>query len=164
MKKVAPKHYAQALLRISGDSDANNVLDNFLSLIQKNGQLSKLGEILNEYERIALEKKEGIAADLSIAVSANRGKNFRTGQANKNSRIEKFKITARDDKDLLGGFKLRVKDILIDASLKKKLLTLRKILISMPNDERIIQYLQEKNKRLCSKNGNRARRYRDRSG
>ncbi len=126
MKKVAPKHYAQALLRISGDSDANNVLDNFLSLIQKNGQLSKLGEILNEYERIALEKKEGIAADLSIAVSANRGKISELAKQIKIPGIEKFKITARDDKDLLGGFKLRVKDILIDASLKKKITDLKK--------------------------------------
>ena len=126
MKKVAPKHYAQALLRISVDSDVNNVLDNFLSLIQKNGQLSKLGEILNEYERIALEKKEGIAADLSIAVSANRGKISELAKQIKIPGIEKFKITARDDKDLLGGFKLRVKDILIDASLKKKITDLKK--------------------------------------
>lgn len=126
MKKISPKHYAQALLRISGDSDANNVLDNFLNLIKKNGQLSKLGEVLSEYERIALEKKEGIAADLSVAVSDNRGKVSELAKQIKIPGIEKFKITARDDKDLLGGFKLRVKDILIDASLRKKITDLKK--------------------------------------
>jgi len=128
MKKIAPKHYAQALLRISGEPDLGAVLDNFLSLVRKNGQLSGLREVLSEYERLALEKKEGIAADLSVAVSENKLKISELAKQIKIPGIEKFKITARDDKDLLGGFKLRVKDILIDASVKKKITDLKKIL------------------------------------
>src|SRR3989338_5652117 len=127
MKKIAPKHYAQALLRISGEPDLGAVLDNFLSLVRKNGQLSGLGEVLSEYERMALEKKEGIAADLSVAVSKNKLKITELAKQIKIPGIEKFKITARDDKDLLAGFKLRVKDILIDASVKKKITDLKKI-------------------------------------
>ena len=128
MKKIAPKHYAQALLRISGEPDLGAVLDNFLSLVRKNGQLSGLREVLSEYERLALEKKEGIAADLSVAVSENKLKITELAKQIKIPGIEKFKITARDDKDLLAGFKLRVKDILIDASVKKKITDLKKIL------------------------------------
>ena len=128
MKKIAPKHYAQALLRISGEPDLGAVLDNFLSLVRKNGQLSGLREVLSEYERLALEKKEGIAADLSVAVSENKLKISELAKQIKIPGIEKFKITARDDKDLLAGFKLRVKDILIDASVKKKITDLKKIL------------------------------------
>jgi len=128
MKKIAPKHYAQALLRISGEPDLGAVLDNFLSLVRKNGQLSGLREVLSEYERLALEKKEGIAADLSVAVSENKLKISELAKQIKIPGIEKFKITARDDRDLLAGFKLRVKDILIDASVKKKITDLKKIL------------------------------------
>ena len=128
MKKIAPKHYTQALSRISGEPDLGAVLDNFLSLVRKNGQLSGLGEVLSEYERLALEKKEGIAADLSVAVSENKLKISELAKQIKIPGIEKFKITARDDKDLLAGFKLRVKDILIDASVKKKITDLKKIL------------------------------------
>ena len=128
MKKIAPKHYAQALLRISGEPDLGAVLDNFLNLVRKNGQLSRLGEVLSEYERIALEKNEGIAADLSVAVSKNKLKISELAKQIKIPGIEKFKITARDDRDLLAGFKLRVKDILIDASVKKKITDLKKIL------------------------------------
>lgn len=126
MKKIAPKLYAQALSRISGAPDLGAVLDNFLSLVRKNGQLSRLEEILSEYERIELEKKEGIAADLSVAVSENKMKITELAKQIKIPGIEKFKITARDDKDLLGGFKLRVKDVLIDAGLKKKITDLKK--------------------------------------
>src|SRR3989344_7610728 len=128
MKKINAKNYAQALSRISGAPDLGAVLDNFLNLVWKNGQLSRLGEVLSEYERIALEKKEGIAADLSVAVSENRGKISELVKRIKIPGIEKFKITARDDKDLSAGFKLRVKDILIDASVKKKITDLKKIL------------------------------------
>jgi len=128
MKKIKAKHYAQALSRISGAPDLGAVLDNFLNLVRKNGQMSRLGEILNEYERLALEKKEGITADLSVAVSENKLKITELAKQIKIPGIEKFKITARDDKDLLAGFKLRVKDILIDASVKKKITDLKKIL------------------------------------
>src|SRR3989338_3315136 len=126
MKKIAPKHYAQALLRISGEPDLGAVLDNFLSLVRKNGQLSGLREVLNEYERLALEKKEGIAADLAVAVSENKLKIAELVKQIKIPGIDKFKITARDDKNLFGGFKLRVRDILIDAGLKKKITDLKK--------------------------------------
>jgi len=128
MKKINAKHYAQALSRISGESDLGAVLDNFLNLVRKNGQLSGLVEVLSEYEHIALEKKEGVAADLSVAVSENKLKITELAKQIKIPGIEKFKITARDDKDLLAGFKLRVKDILIDASVKKKITDLKKIL------------------------------------
>jgi len=128
MKKINAKHYAQALSRISSAPDLGAVLDNFLNLVRKNGQLSRLGEVLSEYERIALEKNEGIAADLSVAVSENKLKISELAKQIKIPGIEKFKITARDDKDLLAGFKLRVKDILIDASVKKKITDLKKIL------------------------------------
>ncbi|TAN57681.1 hypothetical protein EPN15_03580 [Patescibacteria group bacterium] len=126
MKKINAKHYAQALSRISGAPDLSVVLDNFFNLVRKNGQLSGLGEILSEYERIALEKKEGIAADLSVAASENKTIITEMIKRIKIPGIEKFKITARDDKDLLGGFKLRVRDILIDAGLKKKITDLKK--------------------------------------
>ncbi len=126
MKKINAKHYAQALSRISDASDLGAVLDNFLNLVRKNGQLSGLGEILSEYERIALEKKEGIAADLSVAASENKTIITEMIKRIKIPGIDRFKITARDDKDLLGGFKLRVRDILIDAGLKKKITDLKK--------------------------------------
>lgn len=126
MKKIAPKLYAQALSRISGAPDLGAVLDNLINLIKKNGQLSRLGEILSEYERIELEKKEGVAADLFMAVSENKTEITELAKQIKIPGIEKFKITARDDKDLLGGFKLRVRDILIDAGLKKKITDLKK--------------------------------------
>lgn len=126
MKKIAPKLYAQALSRISGAPDLGVVLDNLINLIKKNGQLSRLGEILSEYERIELEKKEGVAADLFMAVSENKTEITELAKRIKIPGIEKFKITARDDKDLLGGFKLRVRDILIDAGLKKKITDLKK--------------------------------------
>lgn len=126
MKKISPKLYAQALSRISGAPDLDAVLENFLNLIKKEGRLSKLGEILSEYERIELEKKEGVAADLSVAISENKMKITELAKQIKIPGIEKFRITARDDKDLLGGFKLRVKDALIDAGLKKKITDLKK--------------------------------------
>ena len=128
MKKINAKHYAQALSRISGAPDLGAILDNFLSLVRKNGQLSGLGEVLGEYERVVQEKKEGIAADLSVAVSENKLKITELAKQIKIPGIDKFKITVRDDKDLLAGFKLRVKDILIDASVKKKITDLKKIL------------------------------------
>ena len=128
MKKINAKNYAQALSRISGAPDLGAILDNFLSLVRKNGQLSGLGEVLGEYERVVQEKKEGIAADLAVAVSENKLKIAELVKQIKIPGIDKFKITVRDDKDLLAGFKLRVKDILIDASVKKKITDLKKIL------------------------------------
>ena len=128
MKKINAKNYAQALSRMSGAPDLGAILDNFLSLVRKNGQLSGLGEVLGEYERVVQEKKEGIAADLSVAVSENKLKIAELVKQIKIPGIDKFKITVRDDKDLLGGFKLRVRDVVIDAGLKKKITDLKKIL------------------------------------
>lgn len=114
MKVLNAAHYVQALF----------------SLLKANRQEHLLPEILSKCEEKVLEKEQGVEAKLFVSVLENKEAMADLARRIKIPGIEKMRIISVVDKNLLGGFKLRVGDILIDASTKKKINDLKKILLN----------------------------------
>lgn len=129
MRKITPAQYGKTLLRLSNAPDLNAVLDSFFNVLEKNGHLSKLPEILKEFEKAALEEKEGAEATLTAAAKENRETIAESVKRINLAGIGKFRVKTEVDENILSGFVLRVKDILIDASVKKQITNLKKSFI-----------------------------------
>lgn len=126
IKKLKP---AQALIKISEKKNLQELLERFLDILKRNGQLPLVYEILKKYENLAREEKEGAEAILSVALPENQDEISKLVQQIKVPGIKKIRTKIEIDRNLIGGFVLRINDILIDASIKKKINDLKKHLI-----------------------------------
>ena len=129
MRKKSNFQFAKALYEITKDLPKSNlpeVMEQFVLLLQKNNKLKKVDYIIEEFENYA-KKQEGIkmieirtARKLDSAVISKLKKTFG----------EKSEITELVSKDLLGGVKIKVDDLVYDVSLKTQLKNLKEKLIS----------------------------------
>ncbi|GEM_PF-3627762 len=124
--KITPRKYAQALAQTLEDSDdAVTIIHNFLKLLQRKKQFRLLPKILQAFEQewahrrgvvkmdvIYPEKFESSLAELEKNLSEKLGK--------------KIEMRAKPSKTLIGGFRLKVEDSLIDASIEGRLKDLQR--------------------------------------
>ena len=126
--KKSNKQYAKALYRVSKDAPKSyfaEIAKEFLVLLQKNKRLSKVNLIIEEFEKHA-KKQDGIK---EIEVESARELDKTTINKIKKMFGENSEITETINKTLLGGIKIKVDDIIYDASLKKQLSRLKTSLI-----------------------------------
>ena len=128
MKKTSNFQFAKALYEITKDLPKGQLAETirqFVLILQKNNKLKKVDYITAEFINYS-KKQEGIK---SIEVESAR--KLEQSALNKIRKIfgEKSEISEKTNKDLLGGIKIKVDDMVYDASLKTQLIKLKKSLI-----------------------------------
>ena len=125
--KITPKQYAIALYestRHISEKETGERVENFVGVLKKNNDLSLGGKIIGEYQDYCRRKKD--IAKVQITASAKIGGDIIDALTKKLGRT--VEIEQKVDESLIGGAVIRMDDILIDGSVKKKLEGLRIIL------------------------------------
>ena len=128
MKKKSNIQFAKALYEITKDlpkAQLPEVANQFLLILQKNNKLKKIDYIVEEFTNYS-KKQEGIK---TVIVESARALKPATLNKIKKMFGEKSEITAAINENLLGGIKIKVDDMVYDASLKTQLIKLKQVLV-----------------------------------
>ena len=127
MPKKSNRQFALALYELTKDikkEDVPDAVQSFLKVIQRNNRLKKIEYIISEYENYA-KKREGIkqveiesAHKLDETVLGKIAKIFGT----------KSEISTTIDKKMFGGIRVKVDDVILDASLSTQIKRLKNAL------------------------------------
>jgi F-type H+-transporting ATPase subunit delta len=102
---------------------------NLISLLMTRGRLRTLGDIAEHYERL-LDRHRGILrAEVLTAVPLNDNDRKRFSTLFSDLLGHTVIIDSRVDPSVLGGFRARIGDLLIDGSIRNALESLRKTLV-----------------------------------
>lgn len=124
--KYNPKHYAMSLYEALIGKDEISIkktLDNFVGILKKNKDLSLVGKIFKEFEKYSFEKQGILSGEIFFARQTEKDiktmiKNKLIGRQIGGKKIKEINFKEQINKDLIGGFKLKLGEILIDASIK----------------------------------------------
>ncbi len=125
--KITPKQYAVALYESTqhiSEKEAGERIGNFVGVLKKNNDLSLGRKIINEYQNYCRRKKD--IAKVQITASAKIGGDAINALTKKLGQT--VEIEQKVDESLIGGAVIRMDDVLIDGSVKKKLERLKNIL------------------------------------
>jgi len=128
MRKKSNKQYAVALYEISQDAPKSHweeIAKQFLGLLQKDRKLTKVNLIIDEFEKYS-KKQEGIN---EIEIESARELDKTTINKIKKMFGEKSDVKTIVNPDMIGGVRIKVDDVVYDASLKKQLSRLKTSLI-----------------------------------
>lgn len=128
MRKKSNFQFAKALYEVTKDlpkAQLPETIQQFVLILQKNNKLKKIDYIIEEFVNYS-KKQEGIKM-----VEIETARKLEPSALNKIKKIfgEKSEITEAINKDLLGGIKIKVDDMVYDASLKTQLLKLKQSLV-----------------------------------
>ena len=129
MRKKSNFQFAKALYEVTKDlpqSQLPETIEQFILILQKNNKLKKIDYIIEEFVNYS-KKQEGIKI---ITIETSRKLEDAVLKKLKKTFGEKSEITEKVNKDLLGGIKIKVDDLVYDASLKTQLKILKEKLIS----------------------------------
>lgn len=120
--KFTTKQYAQCLVEVLETTSPNHqdkVIDNFISILRQNGDLTAYEKIISEVE-IMFEKHHSTS---QATITTATGASISTNLLRELNRFGKkhVNVQERTDKEIIGGVVIRVDDTLIDASLKTQL-------------------------------------------
>jgi F-type H+-transporting ATPase subunit delta len=124
--KLTPRKYAQALVEVlHSAADPKEEINNFLLLLRKKKQIRLLPKILQAFEILWAEHQGVVKIEVSYPAK------FQSSVVELERRLtevtgKKMDIIAREEKGLIGGFKVKFGDTLIDASLRGRLHALSK--------------------------------------
>lgn len=124
--KLTSRKYAQALVEVLGaETESALVIKNFLVLLRKRKQMRLLPKILQIFEELWNEK-QGIVKLEVTHPSKFASSAVELAQILEQALGKKVEMHLKSADDLLGGFKVKFGDTMIDASLKGKLNALSK--------------------------------------
>lgn len=129
MKKKSNLQFAKALYEVTKDlpkSHLPETIQQFVLILQKNNKLKKADYIIEEFINYS-KKQEGVKM---IEIETARKLESSVLSKIKKTFGEKSEITEIVNKDLLGGARIKVDDMVYDASLKTQLKNLKEKLIS----------------------------------
>lgn len=129
--KFTVKQYAQSLYEVLTDSnpkDHDRVIENFISILKTNDDLSGYEKIVTEVDTLFQTDSQ----TTKIEVTAATEKSITPALLKELNKLAKTKaeITTKVDDKIIGGVVIRVDDQLIDASISTQLSNLEKDLIS----------------------------------
>jgi F-type H+-transporting ATPase subunit delta len=129
MRKKSNLQFAKALYEVTKDLPKDHLpeaIKQFVLVLQKNNKLKKIDYIIEEFENYS-KKQDG-----AKIVEIETARKLDHAVVNKLKKIfgEKSEITELVNKNLLGGARIKVDDMIYDASLKTQLKSLRQQLIS----------------------------------
>jgi F-type H+-transporting ATPase subunit delta len=127
--KFSPKQYADALyelLETTSEEQVSDVLREFTKLLDKNGDLNKIDQILDIFES-DWDKKEGfVKAEVSSAYRlSDEVIDVLKKYVSLKTKAKSINFQYKEDEEMLGGLVLRYQDKVLDLSLKKNLSDLK---------------------------------------
>ncbi len=120
--KFTVKQYAQSLMEVlesTAPKQQDRVIDNFINILQTNGDSAAYEKIVAEVENLMGEHAETSKVTVTTAGNTNVTPAL-LKELNQFSK-SKMEVTKVTDEEILGGVVIRVDDTLIDASLKTQL-------------------------------------------
>lgn len=125
------KYYAQALKEIIRDGKGNEetIGVSFVNLLKKKGHIKLLPQILKEFEKFSEKDIDTKQVVLTVARIADENR-FKSDALQYITGFDEGHLKTKIDESLVGGFKIETKDIVVDASYKKKLLNLYREIIA----------------------------------
>ena len=123
---AVPKEEKKELIKkiLKENSDVSNILTHFLFLLIDNQRINMLPEIQNELSNL-IDKSKGIVhAEISSAYELKDDtiENLRRKlEKTLISAGEKLKITKTIEPELIGGLKVKIKDLIYDGSIRARL-------------------------------------------
>lgn len=117
--KIKPKIYAKALvdLIVENKNKTTNIVERFLRLLEKNGDIRKAKEILVFAEDLFIKK----TGRRKIITETARKITPRQKELLKSVERQGDIVSERINKDLIAGIKIIVNDNQLDMSMQKKL-------------------------------------------
>lgn len=128
MKKQSNRQFAKALYKITKDlpkKELPAVMHQFAVILQKYNKLKKADYIIEEFIKYA-KKQEGTK---TITVESATELTGSTLTKIKKMFGDQSEVMENINKNLLGGIKIKVDDMVYDASLKTQLIKLKQSLI-----------------------------------
>lgn len=130
--KYTPKQYAQALHQAvfeSAPEYQEKILDNFVLILKRNGDLGKVNEIEQEFLRYERERK-GIKEATVTSTRKLSGHEEKAIISELNELAGgHVELKQKIDKNLIGGVVVQLGDIRIDGSLRKNIQDLKDQLV-----------------------------------
>ncbi|MFA5420808.1 MAG: F0F1 ATP synthase subunit delta [Patescibacteria group bacterium] len=123
--KIKAKQYAQALfeeLSNKSEGDKSGVVERFVGILIKDNNVSQIEKIIYYFEKIWNKEYSIVEAELKTSQKVgDETRNLLIDYLKKVSEVEDVKITEKEDKKIKGGFVLKYKDKILDASIKNRL-------------------------------------------
>ncbi len=105
---------------------------NAVFVLDAHGRMSLLVDVQRAYAELAADDDQILAVSVTTAVELEKKQIDALGKRISEAVGRKAEITASVDPDLIGGLVLRARDVLVDASVKRRLEELRRALIRTP--------------------------------
>ncbi|PKM91027.1 hypothetical protein CVU82_04350 [Candidatus Falkowbacteria bacterium HGW-Falkowbacteria-1] len=123
--KAKAKQYAQALfLEIKGkdDKETQSVIASFFETLKDDNNLSQAEKIISYFVALWDEENSLVEAEMVSSRALKQSlKDEVIAYLKKISEAENIKISEKENSKIIGGFVLRYKDKIIDASVKNKI-------------------------------------------
>ncbi len=120
--KFTAKQYAESLHEVieqSSPKEHDKIINNFIAILNSNGDLAAYEKIVNEYEKLLILEANTSNIEITTASGASPSPTL-LKELNQYAK-DKAKITKTTDDSIIGGVIIKVDDTLIDASLKTQL-------------------------------------------
>lgn len=131
--RISPKQYAEALLATVGGKKTGEIkeaLKRFIEILCNNNDISKIGKILEKFNKIWNEKRGIVEAEIISAKELDKEiLKLINGFIAKLSGAKEVIIDKKVDKSILGGVVIKYNDIVVDGSLRNKLNELKSKII-----------------------------------
>lgn len=132
MRKVGTTEYAEILFELTNgksDADIQKALKVFTGYLAKQKALASASEIQTAYERLVDSKEGRVRVTLATPETLDSGTVTDIQQTMKKAfEASSVELQQKIDTSLIGGWRARTEDYLIDASLKGRLNRLKMIL------------------------------------
>lgn len=128
--KVSNQQYADALyeaVKEKSQSEVNEILANFVKILAKNNQIKNAENIIGKFKETWSRKEGVIEAEVVSREKLDRELKIEIEKyVSKKYNAEKIKIIEKVDPEIKGGVVIRVRDEVIDGSIKGQLNNLRR--------------------------------------
>ena len=125
---VPPEAKARVLAELAEGSDA--VLGRSLAVLHENGRLPLLPDVQEAYARRYAEENDELDVVLTTAVEISEAQTEELRETLARATGKTIRLERRIDPAILGGIVLRVRGLLVDASIRRRLELLRHDLLS----------------------------------
>lgn len=128
--KVSNQQYADALyeaVKEKSQSEVNKILANFVKILAKNNQIKNAENIIGKFKETWSRKEGVIEAEVVSREKLDRELRIEIEKyVSKKYNAEKIEIIEKIDPEIKGGVVIRVRDEVIDGSIKGQLNNLRR--------------------------------------
>lgn len=128
--KATAAQYAKTLYELTKDKnhkEIDEVVSGFLEMLRKNGEMRKIGEIEGKFGEVYNSENGIIEADVTTREKISESLETKIKHFLKEKhKAEKVEINVKVDEGVKGGIIIRVGDEIVDGSLDRKLVELKK--------------------------------------